>query len=93
MVQFNVHEAKSNLSKLLDLALEGEEVVISRHGSPVANLTPFAILTLPGKLTPADVETGDRPVGCGIGTVHFLTEDWNAPTTDDEADAFWEGRY
>jgi prevent-host-death family protein len=39
-VQFNVHEATSNLSKLLDLALEGEEVVISRHGTPVARLAP-----------------------------------------------------
>jgi prevent-host-death family protein len=81
MVQFNVHEAKSNLSKLLDLALEGEEVVISRHGVPVA------------KLTPVQQKKPDRPMGFGRGTVHFLTEDWNAPMTDEEADAFWEGRW
>jgi prevent-host-death family protein len=80
MVQFNVHEAKSNLSKLLDLALEGEEVVISRHGTPVA------------KLTPVRTETGDRPAGCAAGTVHYLAEDWWAPMSDEEADEFFEGR-
>ena len=37
MQQFNVHEAESNLSKLLDLALGGEEVVIARNCMPVAD--------------------------------------------------------
>jgi prevent-host-death family protein len=58
MVQFDIHEAESEFSKLLDLALEGEEVVISRDGTPVA------------KLTPVRSETGDRPLECGAGTVH-----------------------
>ncbi len=34
----NVHEAKSNLSKLLDRAAAGEEIVIGRAGRPVARL-------------------------------------------------------
>jgi hypothetical protein len=32
----SVHAAKTQLSKLLDLIEEGEEVVIARHGKPVA---------------------------------------------------------
>ena len=38
----NVHEAKSNLSKLLDRAASGEEVVIARAGRPVARLVQLA---------------------------------------------------
>jgi prevent-host-death family protein len=36
----SVHGAKTQLSKLLDLVEDGEEVVIQRHGRPVAQLVP-----------------------------------------------------
>jgi prevent-host-death family protein len=39
-VQVNIHEAKSQLSRLLALVEEGETVVIARHGEPVAELVP-----------------------------------------------------
>lgn len=41
MPQFNVHEAKSNLSKLLDAVESGREseIIIARHGKPVGRLT------------------------------------------------------
>ncbi len=35
---FNMHEAKSQLSKLVALAQQGEAVTISMHGTPVARL-------------------------------------------------------
>ena len=38
MVQVNVHEAKSQLSRLIEAALAGEEVVIARAGKPVVDL-------------------------------------------------------
>ncbi len=38
MTTVNVHEAKTNLSKLLVRVEEGEEVVIARSGKPVARL-------------------------------------------------------
>ena len=38
MVEVGVHEAKTNLSKLLRQVAAGEEVVISRGGEPVARL-------------------------------------------------------
>jgi prevent-host-death family protein len=36
----NVHQAKTQLSKLLDQVESGEEVLIARHGKPVAKLSP-----------------------------------------------------
>ena len=38
MPEFNVHEAKSNLSRLLALVEQGEAVTIMRGGEPVADL-------------------------------------------------------
>jgi prevent-host-death family protein len=38
----NVHEAKSQLSRLLQEMENGEEIVIARNGTPVARLVPHA---------------------------------------------------
>jgi prevent-host-death family protein len=38
---FNTHDAKSQLSKLLEKVERGEEVVIARAGKPVARLVPY----------------------------------------------------
>jgi prevent-host-death family protein len=38
MHQVNMHEAKTQLSRLVDLAEQGERVVIARAGVPVAEL-------------------------------------------------------
>jgi prevent-host-death family protein len=40
MIEVNVHEAKTNLSRLLQRVEGGEEVVIARSGVPVARLVP-----------------------------------------------------
>ncbi len=37
----NMHEAKTNFSKLVERALDGEDVVIARAGTPVARLVPY----------------------------------------------------
>jgi prevent-host-death family protein len=37
----NIHEAKTQLSRLLQRVEEGEEVVIARAGKPIAKLIPF----------------------------------------------------
>ena len=42
MAQFSVHDAKTNLSKLIAAALEGDEVVIARGKVPVVRLVPVA---------------------------------------------------
>ena len=40
MQEIGAFEAKNKLGSLLDLVERGEEVVITRHGKPVARLVP-----------------------------------------------------
>ena len=40
----NMHEAKSTLSKLVDLASTGEKVIIAKAGKPMVILTPYTEL-------------------------------------------------
>lgn len=40
-MQVNVHEAKSQLSKLIEAALRGEDVVIARNNLPAVRLQPL----------------------------------------------------
>jgi len=39
MLQFGAFEGKNNFGKLLDLAEAGEQIVITRHGRPVATIS------------------------------------------------------
>ena len=39
--QFNIHDAKTNLSRIIDRVEHGEEIVISRAGTPVAKVVPL----------------------------------------------------
>ena len=41
MVEVNVHEAKTHLSRLLSRVEAGEQVTIARAGRPVARLVPI----------------------------------------------------
>jgi prevent-host-death family protein len=41
MKTFTIHEAKTNLSKLIEQACQGEEVVIARGPEPVVRLVPI----------------------------------------------------
>lgn len=40
MTTVNVGEAKAQLSRLLDAALAGEEVIVARNGTPLVRLVP-----------------------------------------------------
>jgi len=58
----NIHQAKSQLSKLIERAEAGEEVIIARAGKPVARLVPYRASEAPrhggqwkGKVRIADV--------------------------------------
>jgi prevent-host-death family protein len=46
-VQVNMHQAKTQLSKLIEMALKGEEVIIARNGTPAVKLVPVAEPELP----------------------------------------------
>lgn len=45
-ISVGMHEAKTTLSRLVDAAQSGEEVVITRRGKPVVKLAPVSA-TLP----------------------------------------------
>jgi prevent-host-death family protein len=40
--QFNIHDAKTNLSRIIERVEHGEEIIISRAGRPVAKVVPLA---------------------------------------------------
>jgi prevent-host-death family protein len=39
--QYNIHDAKTNLSRIIERVEHGEEIVISRAGHPVAKVVPL----------------------------------------------------
>ena len=81
-MKVNVHEAKSQLSHLLELVEEGEHVVIARHGQPVAELVPA-----PRK--------GGFPFGIAREEPLVAPGDnsWWQPMDDDEANDWIEGTW
>ncbi|GIM89303.1 type II toxin-antitoxin system Phd/YefM family antitoxin [Paractinoplanes toevensis] len=38
---FSIHDAEANLSRIIDRVEHGEEIIISRAGSPVAKVIPL----------------------------------------------------
>jgi prevent-host-death family protein len=69
-MEFNVHEAKTNFSKLLQRVALGEEVIIAKAGVPVA------------KLIPVRAAQGKRPLGFLKGEI-WMAEDFDAPLPPD----------
>lgn len=41
MTKVNMHEAKSRLSQLVELAKKGEDIVIAKNGKPEARIVPI----------------------------------------------------
>lgn len=44
---FNLHEAKTHFSRLVDRAHAGEEIIVAKAGVPYAKLVPFESPTMP----------------------------------------------
>ena len=40
---YNMHEAKTHLSRLVEMVEAGEEVVLARAGRPVARIVPYRV--------------------------------------------------
>ena len=49
MQQINIHQAKTQFSKLLASVEKGEEIIIARYGEPIAKLVPFEKHAAPRK--------------------------------------------
>ncbi|MCP9489419.1 MAG: type II toxin-antitoxin system prevent-host-death family antitoxin [Solirubrobacteraceae bacterium MAG38_C4-C5] len=75
MIEIGMHEAKTTLSQLVERARAGEDVVITRHGEPVARLVPAS--------EPSSLGTVR---GAWRGRVHMADDFDELP--DDIADAF-----
>ncbi len=50
MVTVNIHEAKTQLSKLIDQAVKGESFVIAKAGKPLAKVTALSAPAEPQRL-------------------------------------------
>ena len=69
MQSVNIHEAKTHLSRLVEEAAEGEEIIIAKAGRPVARL-----VALPS----------DKPRKLGLLKGKFtIPDDFDAPLSDD----------
>ncbi len=70
MLTVNMHEAKSQLSALVEAVNAGEEVVIARAGKPVARLVPYRAQAEP------------RRPGGWEGRI-WIADDFDAPLPED----------
>ena len=60
-MQVNVHTAKTQLSKLIEAALRGEEVIIARGDKPVVRLEPIGEVKKPFKFGILKGKLGEIP--------------------------------
>jgi prevent-host-death family protein len=81
-MQVSVADAKNRLSELIKAVENGEPVTICRHGIPVVDLVR-AKAAISGK--PRFGTMRDR--------IQEIDPDWWKPMTEEEVDAFLEGRY
>ncbi|KJH73578.1 type II toxin-antitoxin system Phd/YefM family antitoxin [Aliterella atlantica] len=76
MEAVNIHQAKTNLSRLLSRVENGEEIVISNRGIPIAKLIPFRT-------------SSNRRASLGQDRGKFVVpDDFNAPLPDEILAAF-----
>ena len=69
MYQVNIHEAKTNLSKLIKKVINGEEVVIAKGNKPLV------------KMVHIEPNKAKRKLGTAIGKIK-ISKDFDAPLDD-----------
>lgn len=50
MLKINIHQAKTHLSRYVDQAAQGKEIIIAKAGKPVARIVPLAAVRVVRKL-------------------------------------------
>jgi prevent-host-death family protein len=68
--QFNIHDAKTNLSRIIDRVEHGEEIIISRSGTPVAKVIPLN-------------RRVDRTGRGSLAGQLSMAEDWDSPEVNE----------
>jgi prevent-host-death family protein len=76
-VQVSIHAAKTNLSKLIEAALAGEDVVIAKGKRPVVRIVPVAARS-------------GFTIGLLSAELSGTAPDFLAPMSDEDA-SLWEG--
>jgi prevent-host-death family protein len=79
MYQVNIHQAKTQLSKLVEEAAQGEEIIIAKAGKPMAKLVPLG-----------HVERKPRKPGGMEGQI-WVAEDFDAPLSEEELALWYDG--
>jgi prevent-host-death family protein len=70
MMQVTIHEAKTHLSRLIEEALQGEEVIIAKGKNPLVRIMPLS---------------GKKPIrkaGGAAGVLVRMAKDFDAPLAD-----------
>ncbi len=75
-MQYNIHEAKTNFSRLVAEAASGKEVIVAKAGKPLVRVVPYR--------TP---QKDDRIPGLDTGLVQ-VGPDFDDPLPEDLAEAF-----
>lgn len=68
-VHFNMHDAKTHLSRIIERVERGEEVIIDRAGTPVAKIVPL-------------VRRVNRAAVGSLAGELDLSGDWDSPETN-----------
>jgi prevent-host-death family protein len=68
--QYNIHDAKTNLSRIIERVEHGEEIIISRAGTPVAKVVPL-------------VRRARRTGRGSLRGLLELTPDWDSPEVNE----------
>jgi len=74
---YNIHEAKTHFSKLIEKARFGEEVIVAKAGKPVV------------KIVPVDAPKKQRRPGSALG-MFTMGDDFGDPLPDEMLEAFYE---
>ncbi len=73
----NIHDAKTNFSKLINKVLKGDDVVIARDGKPVIRLVAYT-------------ETINERRGGQLRGLMKISDDFDAPLPDDLLKQFYQ---
>lgn len=78
MKTVNIHAAKTHLSRLVDDVAAGDEIIIAKHGKPIARLVPL------------QPKAGKRVLGRLAGKLR-VPDDFDAPLPDEVLKEFLGG--
>jgi prevent-host-death family protein len=78
MATISVYNARADFSRLIERALSGEEIVITRRGKPAVRLVPVE-------------ETRPRRQAGALKGLFEVTDEFFEPPPDDILDAFYRG--